>query len=647
MEEILEELKNEINTIKSEQDKLEVLAENSEKFRLEEKELQQELNSIEDKGSGFYKDLSEQISEKHDSFTVANNERMNKDKEINKLISEKKETILNEVVAKKQYLDENRKANLENINLDELKAEKEKLEKEIELNDTTKEQFIQMNDSEKQAVRKAKENYLNNKHRLDEINPTIELMDLLDGKTAKERYIELSNLEKMIEKNFNRDNLDKMLENIDNEQEGARKKNEEEAKRKKQEEIKENKLRAARVLSEKYGIIKGDILYDKIMESIDLSINVSDVSEIARTELIAMIYSNTNGIYDKDIEKLQKEMDIAGIKYDDIKEAEEAKIKEQEEAERKIIEAKEAERKRREAEEAERKKIEAEGKRIEQEEAERKRREAEEKAKKDREIAEKSKDVKIVYNAKTNEYKVTNLGLNKEYMLAAEKVQESIDDVDKVEIANEYNLDESQTDNIHLKVMAILVNYDEIFKTHKTVEYFKEVTTIGQYSKEDRIKNMNELGIDITYDLKGLYDRDAYGDRKYSKEERREILEVANNAKAKGIAKVNKGLKVKFGEMLDKITSINPKNLFKQAKEQRFLNGKTDDVVEIDKLNSKEANKNNLKEKGKNAVNSLKEKAQKFGEEIRQNVDEEEAAIEAQRKANVKKDMKEEKEEQK
>ncbi len=551
MEEILEKLKNEINTIKNEQDKLEVLTENSEKLRQEEYELQQELNSIEDKESGFYKDLSEEITEKHDSFTVANNERMNKDREINQLISEKKETILNEVVAKKQYIDENRKADLGNVNLNELKAEKEKLEKEIELNDTTKEQFMQMTDSEKQAVRKAKENYLNNKHRLDEINPTIELMDLLDGKTTKERYMELSDLEKMIEKDFNRDNLDKVLENIDNEQEIARKKAEEEAEAKRKEQEEE--------------------------------------------------------------EAKRREQEEA-----------EAKRKEQEEAEAKRKEREEAEAKRKEQEEAEAKRKEqeeAEAKRREQEEAERKRREAEEKAKKDREIAEKSKDVKIVYNAKTNEYKVTNLKLNKEYTITAEKLQESID-VDKVQIADEYNLNELQTNNIDLKVMAVLMDYDKQFKTHKTVEYFKEVTTIGQFSKEDRINNMKELGIDITYDLKGLYDKDRNGDKKYSKEERKEILEVANNAKTKGIAKVNKGIKVKLGELWDNIKSINPKNLFKQAKEQRFLNGKTDDIVEIDKLNQKETNKTKRRESANKFASNFKEKAQKFSQEIRANLDE-------------------------
>lgn len=214
MEEILNEIENKIIAIKEQQNSLRELTENSEKIKKEEELLKQEQDAINDKESGFYKDISEKVEMKHADFIETNNIRMNKDKEVSKLISEKKEEILKELMAKKRYIDENRNVNLEGVDLPALKAEKEKLEREIQLNNITKDEFLAMSDSEKREVRKAKENYLNNKHRLNEINPTIELMDILEGDTPRDKFMEIEDLEKFIDKNFNEKSLDKILENV-------------------------------------------------------------------------------------------------------------------------------------------------------------------------------------------------------------------------------------------------------------------------------------------------------------------------------------------------------------------------------------------------------------------------------------------------
>lgn len=213
MEEILEKIKNEINTIKEKQNELKNITEDSEKIKKEEEQLKEEQNAIGDTKSGFYKDLSEKIAEKHAEFIEVNNNRMDKDKEIEQLIQNKKEEIKNEIANKKQYIDENRNVNLEGVDLNELKAEKERLEREIKLNDTTKEEFAKMSDSEKREVRKAKEDCLNNMHRLNEITPIIELVVTLDGKTPKDKFIEIDQLGKTVEENFDKNNLDKILEN--------------------------------------------------------------------------------------------------------------------------------------------------------------------------------------------------------------------------------------------------------------------------------------------------------------------------------------------------------------------------------------------------------------------------------------------------
>lgn len=217
MEELLERIESEINSVKEEQAKLEELTEKSAKLQEEEKQLGEELNTIKDAKSGFYQDAKQKLDEKHQEFTEANNNRMSKEKEVDKLIDEKKTEIRKQIAAQKQYLDENRNvdlADLKAIDVDKLRAEKEKLDREIELNSITREEFDKKSDSEKKEIRKAKENYLNNKHRLAEINPKLQLIDALDGKTPKEKFIELDNLDRNIESNFNKNSLDNIVHDI-------------------------------------------------------------------------------------------------------------------------------------------------------------------------------------------------------------------------------------------------------------------------------------------------------------------------------------------------------------------------------------------------------------------------------------------------
>ena len=211
MEEIMKKIESGLAEIKKEQEKLLELENNSKKLQDEAKKIDEERNQISDTESGFYKDISNKYKEKNNEFRQADIERMNEDKYINTLISIKKETILSDIKAKMKYIDENRNVSLDGIDVEKIKEEKEALEKEIKLNDTTKEEFEKMSDSDKQAVRKAKENYLNNKHRLAEINPKVELADALEGKEPKDRFIEIEALLKKINDNFNRDNINKLI----------------------------------------------------------------------------------------------------------------------------------------------------------------------------------------------------------------------------------------------------------------------------------------------------------------------------------------------------------------------------------------------------------------------------------------------------
>lgn len=224
MEEILAKIENEIESIKEEQAKLEELAEKSEKLQDEKKQLEEELKTIADTKSGFYQDIKEQVDKKQEEFTDINNARMQKDKELDNLIADKKAQIQKEIAEKKQYLDDNRNVDLEDlktIDVDKLRAEKEKLEKAIELNNVTKEEFDKKTDSEKAEIRQAKENYLRNKKRLGEIAPKLQLIDTLDGKTPKERFVELNDLEKNVEANFDKSNLNNVMDSVNKAKEEA------------------------------------------------------------------------------------------------------------------------------------------------------------------------------------------------------------------------------------------------------------------------------------------------------------------------------------------------------------------------------------------------------------------------------------------
>ena len=211
MEEILKKIEEEVKTIKEEQEKLVLIEKENDEARAKLEKAEKEAEAISDKESGFYKDVVKNTNELESQFRDINNKRMGKDRELNKLIAEKKDKILKEIADKKQYIDENRNVDLKGKDLGKLKEEKQKIEKELKLNETTREEFEKMTDTEKQEVRRAKENYLNNKHRLNEIEPTIKLMETLEGKEPKDKFMELDNLMKNVETKFNRNSFEEVL----------------------------------------------------------------------------------------------------------------------------------------------------------------------------------------------------------------------------------------------------------------------------------------------------------------------------------------------------------------------------------------------------------------------------------------------------
>lgn len=166
------------------------------------------------------------------------------------------------------------------------------------------------------------------------------------------------------------------------------------------------------------------------------------------------------------------------------------------------------------------------------------------------EITKNSKSVRILYSAKRDKYLVTNVKLGKIKVVD----RKELDQIDKRTLAEVWGKD---LDNVDINVLQVLMAYDKQYKTTKATEYVDMLSTNGK-SKKQRQAEMQESQIDIEYNLKGLYNKYKIGFNEYedefSKEEKEELLSIANNASKKGIATVKKGLKVSFMEIISKIT---------------------------------------------------------------------------------------------
>ncbi len=159
--------------------------------------------------------------------------------------------------------------------------------------------------------------------------------------------------------------------------------------------------------------------------------------------------------------------------------------------------------------------------------------------------------VRIIYNAKKDEYIVTNVNTGKESSISRKNIEKQ----DKNLLEQKMGKDLS---NVDMNVLQVLRAYDKEYKTNKTSEYVESLSTLGK-NKKERLQEMEDNEIDIVYNLKGLYDKhqveyDKY-ESNFKKEEIKELLEIANNANKKGIATVEKGVKVSLLELRDKIIS--------------------------------------------------------------------------------------------
>lgn len=165
------------------------------------------------------------------------------------------------------------------------------------------------------------------------------------------------------------------------------------------------------------------------------------------------------------------------------------------------------------------------------------------------EISDNNEAIRIAYYAKTDKYIVKNVN-TKQIKIVNRK---DLDKLDKNILSKKLGKDLT---NIDTNILQLLLSYDKLYKTYKAQEYLEMISEQGK-NKEQRQEEMAEHQIEIEYNLKGLYNKHDEGLYEpiynFSREEREEILNIANIAKNKGIAKVKKGIKVTVMEMIDRM----------------------------------------------------------------------------------------------
>ena len=235
--------------------------------------------------------------------------------------------------------------------------------------------------------------------------------------------------------------------------------------------------------------------------------------------------------------------------------------------------------------------------------------------------------VRIFYSAKQDKYLVTNLN-NKEQKIIKRK---ELTGLDKEKLAEKMGKDPKDLMNIDDNILEILSQYDKENGTSKLNEYFENTTDLGK-NKKERKQQMEDSKIEIEYNLNGLYDKipgEEYGKMNdlFTLEERMQILNIANNAKSKGIATVKKGIKVAIREALDKIVEkVKTSKLLGENKRLKLPESRREKRKneQYDKL----VNKEYMKSLDEDFERQLKEEKRKqFKEKIRKSRNEKMSTI--------------------
>lgn len=211
---LVNEFEKEIKELRKQKDSIEKLSEQSANLKVERDNKKQELDKIQDYRSAFYEDLSKEYAEKDSEFAQSLSHEELAKRNLKKSLEESKTKILNKLKLELAEVEKNRNsefAKLEKEEVKKLTEEKKKLEEELKLNDVTKEEYLKLPREEQIRVNHAKEQYLNNKHRLQDIEPKLEIANLYNGKKPIEKYIEIQEKMDVIKNEFTLENLDNLI----------------------------------------------------------------------------------------------------------------------------------------------------------------------------------------------------------------------------------------------------------------------------------------------------------------------------------------------------------------------------------------------------------------------------------------------------
>ena len=196
--------------------------------------------------------------------------------------------------------------------------------------------------------------------------------------------------------------------------------------------------------------------------------------------------------------------------------------------------------------------------------------------------------INALYGAKYDKYNISNID-EKSKRIIISKQDLDIDRIAKRELSEKLNkvVDPISIDTY---LLMALYKYDKSYNTNTVDKYIKIITK--NVSPSEKRKEMKERGLQIEYNLTNLYKSSL------SKEQRKEILEIANISKEKGIATVKKGFRVKARETWDNIKDMLPK----KTKFKLFPINRNDSLKDISAKNNNILRMESLMKAGKAVV---------------------------------------------
>ena len=216
---ILRVIVKEASMFTDEKKALEKKEEQMNKIREEFKKKLSAAKGIKGKDEKLYKEKVEELrdleGQRKDFYKKVQKEK----RELKDKIKKSKERIISELKKNQEEIFRNRHK-FEKVNVEKLKEERKKLEKELNeiigLKSTTKEELEQMSDEDRNKVKEAQKKYKENTKRIDEIDEKVDMANLYCGRKPQEMFKRNKIIMKKVEETFNIDKIDSIASDMVN-----------------------------------------------------------------------------------------------------------------------------------------------------------------------------------------------------------------------------------------------------------------------------------------------------------------------------------------------------------------------------------------------------------------------------------------------